>query len=239
MCHLHIGSPPKASRPEKGDQRQVCAPTCNIASLSRASQTRDRQTDRRPPSPDARSLAGRLLPDGEVGIRQRHGETSRRSALECSRPPQVTICLSTQRAKGRGPRPEASWLTLLFSSFFFGSVSHAPSHRSIHRIGRAQGKGIYYCGLQFIPRVLKGPPSSYPRPRHGSTSLPKCGSDPLEPPAFLALCPFFLSICLFFFPPPLQPLVGASVGNFAYLAPPGFNARPCVPPGVSFLPKPI
>lgn len=88
------------------------------------------------------------------------------------------------------PRPPARSLvadtTLFFPSFPLLlfllplSLSSAPLNRSIRRIGNAQGKGIYYCGLQFIPCVLKGPSASCARHATSSTSLPKCGSDPLD-----------------------------------------------------------
>lgn len=158
MPLYHIA--PKATRPEKGDQRQRCAPTCNIASLSRPA--RQRQT--RQKSPDAPSLAGRTLPGGDVGISQRHGETSPRSALEC-RLPALSICvscLSTQRAKSpgaRGPGQKASWLTLLFVfllhlSLFFLLALYIGRYTAS---GTRRASGYITCGLQFIPRVLKRP----------------------------------------------------------------------------------
>lgn len=128
-------------------------------------------------------------------------------------------------AKSRGSRLEASWLTLLL--FFLLPLSLLPPlHIGRYTAsGTRMARGIYYCGLQFIPRVLKGPPrqSSCPRPRHGSTSLPKCGSDPLGVLLFSPCAPSFFLFVFSFSLSPLQPLVGAPVGNFAYLAPPGFQ----------------
>lgn len=131
---------------------------------------------------------------------------------------------------------DTSFLVFLFA--FLSLPSSPPLHRSIHCIGNAQRKGIYYCGLQFIPRVLKT--SSCPRARHGSTSLPKCDSErPLWTKLLFSPCVLLLPLLSFFLllPSP-HPLVGASVDNFAYLASRVSMPGPAFRQGVLLLPPP-
>lgn len=107
-------------------------------------------------------------------------------------------------------------------SFLLPLVSHAPftSVDTPHRERAGQGDILLWLAI-YSPCFVRGHTQAkqLATPRHGSTSLPKCGSDPLD---LLLFSPCAFSSLLFVFSfslPSLQPLVGASVGNIAYLAP--------------------
>lgn len=108
------------------------------------------------------------------------------------------MCPSTQRAKSRGPRPEASWLTLLFLLLFLWLCLSCP-FTSVDTPHRARaGQGDILLWLAIYSPCFERATKQLPTPRHGSTSLPKCGPDPLGLLLFSPCALFFLPICLFF-----------------------------------------
>lgn len=143
---------------------------------------------------DARSLAGRMLAGPWNWYQKETDETLRNQRYRCLSVRALSKC--------RGPRPEASWLTIPFFIIFFNyflsllSFSHLLVPPPFTHIGRYTASGtrraIEHITVAYnLFPLLEKEDQQLSTPRHGSTSLPKCASDPLEhscfSPSFLFL----------------------------------------------------